>query len=669
MCGIVGEWNIQGARAETLQRMADEIRHRGPDDEGFYVDGQIGLGSRRLSIIDLSTGRQPISNEDGSVWIVLNGEIYNYPALRKLLAERGHHFSTHTDTEVIVHLYEEYGPDAVKKLRGMFAFALWDTKQRRLLIARDPLGQKPLYYLHRPGRFVFASEIKAILTAGDVVPRLNAEAMHNFISLRCIPGPETLFEGIEKLPAGSYLTLQDGRLDITEYWSLQYNPKLKDSPEQITEQLRQKLLETVVCHMLSDVPLGAFLSGGLDSTLIASMMATLSDRPISTFSIGVREQDFNELPFARMVADRYRTDHHEYIVDPNVVGALPRMIWHMEEPVDPFAFGVYSVARLAAEHVKVVLGGDGGDEIFAGYDRYLGNQLVDMYCLLPKPIRQRVVEPLIDRLPDNFSYNNRVQKLRWMAAMSDSTAGERYAQSASFLRFGQAHKQALYTDALWRKLGGYDSTIELVKFFDADNATHPVDKMLYTDVKTRLADHLLMIGDRMTMAHSLEGRSPYVDQEVVAFVASIPAELKLNGRTLKYIQRRIARDYLPEPLLKRRKQGFGFPLAYWFRSDLREPAARIFRQSQLAAEGYFRPQALLDLLDEHASGRIDHNYRLWLLFNLELWYRQFIGKQSIEEVEELVNRSMQPAARGATSGASNGHAEPAGAGIREVKVR
>jgi asparagine synthase (glutamine-hydrolysing) len=635
-------WSTRGVDGKVLRAMAGQISHRGPDDEGFYQNREIGLGSRRLSIIDLSTGHQPIANEDETIWIVFNGEIYNYPELRERLVGQGHQFKTHTDTEVIVHLYEQYGLDSVRHLRGMFAFALWDERQQRLFMARDPLGQKPLYYYQGPGKFVFGSEIKALLADAGVMPRLNARAMHNVISLRYIPGDDTMFEGINKLPAGHYLTLQNERLNVVRYWDLSYTPKIQGSEDEIVEQLHKLLQDTISCHMLSDVPLGAFLSGGLDSSLVTALMSTLSPRPIATFSIGVREQDFNELPFARMVAERYKTEHHEHIVEPNVVVTLPEMIHFMEEPVDPFAFGVYSVAKLASQYVKVVLGGDGGDEIFAGYDRYLGNQLVDLYCMVPAPLRHRVIKPLIDHLPDNYSYNNRVQKLRWMAAMSDSSAGERYALSASFLRFSHAHKQTLYTEQLWRKLGGYQSTVNLVEFFDAGNATHPIDKMLYTDVKTRLADHLLMITDRMTMAHSLEGRSPYVDQRVVEFVAAIPTELKLRGRKLKYIQRCIAQNYLPEPLMRRRKQGFGFPLAYWFRNELHDVTADIFRHSELAEAGLFRTGAMLDLLEEHASGQVDHNYRLWLLLNLELWHRQFISGQSVEEVREFVNRPIHP---------------------------
>jgi asparagine synthase (glutamine-hydrolysing) len=667
MCGIFGMWSEHEVKRGLLDAMASALRHRGPDDYGTYLKPGIGLGNARLSIIDLASGRQPIANEDGTIWVVFNGEIYNYPELRRNLAGRGHQFKTRSDTEVLVHLYEEHGSDFVGKLRGMFAFAIWDETKRRLLLARDHLGQKPLYYRHGHGEFAFASEIKALFEDRRVTPHLNEAAMHQLMSLRYLPGSETLFKGICKLPAGQMLILTDGAISTRPYWDLCYEPKLPGSEADLVAELRQRLLVAVECHLLSDVPVGAFLSGGIDSSLLAAMMCTVSGEPTRTFSVGVRAASFNELPYARLVADRYQTHHHELLVEENLVSALPEMIWHMEEPVDPFAFGVYTVAALASRHVKVVLGGDGGDELFAGYDRYLGNQLVDLYCLLPRGIRRRVIEPLLLRLPDNYSYNNRVQKLRWLMAMSHSSAGERYAQSASFLRFGQAHKQALYTGQLWRQLGDTDTAGDLLSFFEASNASDPIDRMLYADTKTRLPDHLLMIADRMTMAHSLEARSPYVDYQVAEFVAALPARLKLRGRTLKYIQRQVAREFLPEALIHRPKQGFSFPLAYWFKEKLRPLAELTFRDSRLAAEGYFQQPAMLALLDEHVNGGVDHNYRLWLLLNLELWYRMFVDQQPQHEIqarlEDHVGAATQaglsPASKSAVSLAAQGTTRPA----------
>jgi len=643
MCGICGVWQTQPVDRSTLESMTGVMRHRGPDDEGYYLNKGVGLGSVRLSIIDLNTGKQPIANEDETVWIVFNGEIYNYPELRRELSARGHRFRTCSDTEVIVHLYEQYGTDCVKRLRGMFAFALWDDRAQRLLLARDPLGQKPVYYLDGGDRFVFASEIKALLEDPRVSPALDVHAMHDYISVRCVPGDRTLFAGIRKLEAGEYLTVENHHVSVERYWDLRYLPKLEGRERDLVAELRTRLLETVQCHMLSDVPLGAFLSGGIDSSLVTAMMSTLSPQPISTFSIGVQEADFNELPYARLVAEQYRTAHHEAIVDPHLVADLPEMLWHIEEPVDPFAFGVYAVSKLARGHVKVVIGGDGGDEMFAGYDRYVGNQLVDWYCLIPAPLRRGLIEPAIGLLPDSFSYNNRVQKLRWMLAMSRNADGQRYADSCMFLRFTHPHKEALYSESLWRELGPYDSSSHLLRHFNADNASDMIDRMLYTDVKTRLPDHLLMVGDRMTMAHSIEGRSPFVDQELVEFVARLPTSYKIHGRRLKYIQREVAREFLPETLVTRPKRGFGFPLAYWFRHELRGLMTSIVQDSSLVAAGYFRREAMQALLAEHLSGHVDHNYRLWLLLNLELWQRTFVERQSREDLRAFLKAGVSAA--------------------------
>ena len=466
-------------------------------------------------------------------------------------------------------------------------------------------------------------------------------AVHDLLSLRCISESLTLFEGIHKLSAAHTLTLEDGRPAIEGYWDVTYGPKWDAGEEFLVSQLRDLLEETVHAHLVSDVPVGAFLSGGIDSSLIVALMARLSDQRVKTFAIGVQEASFNELPYARILADHYHTEHYETRVGPDLIATLPEMIFYMEEPVDPFAFGVYSAARLAAQHVKVVLGGDGGDEIFAGYDRYLGNQLVDLYCRLPVALRKHAVEPLIERLPDSYRYNNRVQKLRWLAAMSRHRGGRRYADSACYLRFNHQRKQSLYTESLWQQLSHRDSGEYLIQFFESDRATSPIDRMLYTDVKTRLADHLLMVGDRMTMAHRIEGRSPLVDRRVVEFVARIPDHLKVRGRRLKHIQRRVAEGLIPPSLIRRKKQGFSFPLAAWFKQDLRDTFADLLLEGNLVAAGYFRRQGIADLLTEHVSGRVDHNYRLWLLLNFELWHRMFIQQEPQDLVEDRLRDQLQ----------------------------
>jgi len=636
MCGICGLLSSGSVNHDSLKKMADELCHRGPDDEGFYVDGGVGLANRRLSIIDLEAGSQPICNEDESVWITYNGEIYNYIELRKDLIKQGHRFKTRTDTEVIVHLYEEYGTECVNRLRGMFAFAIWDKTKKSLFLARDPLGQKQLYYTNSPGLFTFASEIKSILVNQHIRPKLNVNAMDKLISIRCVPGQETLFEGIYKIPAGHIMTVGKDGLKLSCYWDLKYSPKLDCNENEVVSLLKDLLFDTVSSHMNSDVPIGCFLSGGIDSSLITAIMCSISEKPVKTFSIGVSNDDFSELPFAKMVSDRYSTDHHELVVEPEYISELPQMIRHMEEPIDPFAYGVNFVSRLASEHVKVVLGGDGGDEIFAGYDRYYGNVVADLYCLLPGFLRKNLIKPLIYALQDSYGYNNYIQKFRWLDSMSDYSGAERYAQSMCFLRFSHIHKRALYTDKVFGELSNFDPSAGLLDFFNATNAKHPVDKMLYTDYKSRLSEHALPVLDKMTMANSIEGRSPYVDQRVAEFAASIPANLKLKRSHLKYIQRQVAKEFLPQTIIKRSKIGFGFPLAHWFKNKLYNLTLNMFNNSNLVEEGYFKKEEMNNILDEHRRGKIDHNYRIWMLLNLEIWHRMFIEGKSVDNLKENI---------------------------------
>jgi asparagine synthase (glutamine-hydrolysing) len=617
------------------------LSHRGPDDEGYYFDGPIGLGHRRLSIIDLERGRQPLSNEDGTVWIVFNGEIYNFPELRRALEAAGHRFRTSSDTEVIVHLYEQYGTDCVTRLRGMFAFGIWDQPQQRLFLARDHVGQKPLFFYQRDGVFAFASEIKALLRSGHISPELDPAAMNHLISLRYTPGTRTLFRGIHKLPAGHWMLIENGQPRVHRYWRLDYTKKLASSEEEVVAGLKALLLETVESHLISDVPVGAFLSGGIDSSTVASMMAAASPHRIRTFSIGVQQADFNELPYARLVADKYDTEHHERIADEHLLTLLPKLIWHMDELSDPFAFGVFLVAQLAKAQVKVVLGGDGGDELFAGYDRYAGHRLVDFYCFLPALLRRQVLPSLIRLVPDSYTYNSATQKLRWLNDMSLTSGGRRYAESMTFLRFPHDMKERLFTASLQKDLADeFDSSPHILEHFDSPYAEDLVDKMLYTDMMTRLPEHLLRIVDHMTMAHSLEDRSPLLDHRVVEFAASIPAPMKLRGRQLKYVFKQAAKDFLPGQLLSRPKQGFSFPLAYWMKSRLGELLESLFVRSRLADEGHFRRPYMMELLEQHRSGKVDHNYRLWILLNLELWWRIYIDGAAPEELEQTMHERL-----------------------------
>ncbi|MGB5766109.1 MAG: asparagine synthase (glutamine-hydrolyzing), partial [Arenicellales bacterium] len=623
MCGIAG---IMGSnRVDAIKKMTDIMIHRGPDDSGYYHDDDISLGQRRLSIIDINHGRQPISNEDDTLQLVCNGEIYNSPQLRETLIAKGHRFKTATDVEVILHLYEEYGDDCVKHLRGMFAFALWDSVKRRLLMARDHLGQKPLFFYQKNGGFAFASEVKSILASEIIKPEIDLEGLWHYMSLRFMPDHHSLFKGIEKLPAAHYLVLEGNLITVNRYWDVDFKDKLTASKEDITDQLDELLLDTVKGHLLSDVRVGAFLSGGIDSGTVASMMAVLGEKNLPHFSIGTKEKEFDELPYARMVSEKYGMEAHEKVIEPDLIHTIPSMIYHMDEPADPFGFGVYLVAEEAAKHVKVVLGGDGGDENFAGYDRYAGQRLVDYYCLLPKWFRQGIVKKISDRIPESFGYKSLAQKAAWVNEMSLFSGGERYAQSLGVLRFTHESKRKLFTESAIQSLGDPSSGEKILQFFNADNADNVVDKMLYTDLMTRIPDHLLTIGDRMTMAHSLESRAPLIDYKVVEFAASIPANLKLNNRALKgnhlkYILREVASRYLPRELITLKKQGFRFPLGIWFRTDLKDFLRRLFDQSRFVELGLFEKSYIDNLLDEHISGKVDHNYRIWVLLNLEYWY-------------------------------------------------
>ena len=536
MCGIAGI--LTSEHQDVIQPMTSAMSHRGPDDEGFFHDAYIAFGQRRLSIIDLAGGRQPIANEDETLQLICNGEIYNSPTLRKELEDRGHRFRTHTDVEVILHLYEEYGRGCISRLRGMFAFALWDSHRHKLLLARDHMGQKPLFFCRTGDALLFASEVKAILASGLIRPEMDLDALWHYISLRFVPDRYTLFKGIEKLPAATSMLWQDGRIDFERYWCPDFTNKLPGSEEEVTDQLDELLRETVSMHLLSDVQVGAFLSGGIDSSLIAALTANFSADPVPAFSIGVTDQRFNELPYARQVVKKYGMQGLERIVDPDLVQILPRMIWHLDEPSDPFGFGVYLVSQLASEHVKVVLGGDGGDESFAGYDRFAGQRLVDYYCALPEWFRRKVMARGIDLIPESFGYKSLAQKAAWMNDMSFYTSGERYAQSMSFLRFTAEAKTRLFRPEALRKLTDRDSIAKILCHFNANNVNELVDRMLYTDLMTRMPDHLLPIVDRMSMAHSLENRSPLVDYKVVEFAASIPTAMKLKGRHLKHILRK-----------------------------------------------------------------------------------------------------------------------------------
>jgi asparagine synthase (glutamine-hydrolysing) len=643
MCGIVGIVPRTPGDPDRLERsvrsMAASIVHRGPDDEGFFVTPHVALGVRRLSIIDVKGGHQPMARPDGSRVIVFNGEIYNFRELAAELEREGRSFRTSSDTEVVLQALDAWGHEGIRRLEGMFALAVWDEKERKLTLARDWLGQKSIYYAETALGFIFASEIKALL-ALDLLPReVDFEALSHYMSLRFLPGRSTLFVGISKVPAAHRVEVGGTERTFHRYWTPTYEPKLQGSEGEVLEGLDEVMRRVLPGHLISEVPLGAFLSGGIDSSLVVAYASLVSGEPVRTFSIGVDDASQSELPWARKVAQRYRTSHYEKVVAPDLARLAPEMTAALEEPVDPFAAGVYIVSQVTSEQVTVALGGDGGDELFAGYDRYVGQQLAQTFSGLPAPLRRRVLRPLFRMVPESFGYKSLATKLRWLDEMAEKGGVARYAESAAFLRFPHALKAELFSERLWSGLEKKASETLLDGAFQDGCAEAFVDKMLHADFTTRLADHQLPIVDRMSMAHSLEVRNPFLDHRVAEYAMRIPAGWKMKGRRIKYITRKLGERYLPRDLLYRKKQGFGFPLALWIRGDLRNLMRSTIQQSHLAAEGIFRREEMHRLLEEHLGGRIDHNFRLWMIFNLELWFRHHMEKEPVPLLREWVDRA------------------------------
>ncbi len=629
MCGICGIFNFNNKEPidkELIQRMTSVLKHRGPDDEGMYLSKvqspkskvNIGLGVRRLSIIDLETGHQPIHNEDESIWTVLNGEIYNFKNLREDLEKKGHRFYTKSDTEVIVHLYEDYGTDCVGYLRGMFAFAIWDDRKKELFLVRDRMGQKPLVYTLFNNSLIFASEIKSILINPEVEKEVNLEALHHYLTYQYIPAPLTMFSGIKKLPPASTLICSaDGEIKIERYWKLNYKNKLELSEPEYCERILELLRETVQLRLISDVPLGAFLSGGIDSSAIVGIMSQLMNKPVKTFSIGFEEEDFSEINYARTVAEYFKTDHHEFIVKPKAIEILPKLIWHYNEPfADSSALATYYLARETRKHVTVALNGDGGDENFAGYDRYRANILASYFDRIPQPLK-RVAVGVAEKFP--------VRKAKKFFQAINEPPERRNIRWQCV--FGNERKDKLYSEEMKERLSYLDTYDYMINVFREAKADDFLDKILYTDINTYLPEDLLVKMDIATMANSLETRSPFLDHELIEFVARIPSNLKLKGLTSKYILKKALKDLLPKEILKRGKMGFGIPIGKWFRKELRNYLKEILLDAKSLKREYFKKGRIEELLTEHTSGRVDHGYRLWALLNLELWHQTFMDKK------------------------------------------
>jgi asparagine synthase (glutamine-hydrolysing) len=633
MCGIAGILGTDRhpADASVLARMCQALFHRGPDDDGYYHHGPVGLGQRRLSIIDLATGHQPLGNEDGTVWVTFNGEIYNFQELRPELERRGHRFATHSDTEAIVHAYEEFGPECVRRFRGMFAFAVWDGRRRSLFLARDRVGKKPLFYATAGGQFAFASELQGLLPHPDVRRDLDPQALDDYLTYGYVPAPRTIFRGVFKLPPAHHLTVrlgEDGAVltpDPECYWRLEYGPKAELDEEAAAEGLLEVLTEAVRLRLIADVPLGALLSGGIDSGVVVALMSRLAGKQVRTFSIGFDETEFNELPYAREVARRYGTEHHEFVVRPKALEVLPTLIRHYGEPyADSSAVPSYYVAQMTRQHVKVALNGDGGDECFAGYERYLGSRVADRYRRLPRVLRQGVVEPLSALIPGGLPRRHRLSQLKRFLEVAGQPFPVRYLRWVGYLTPGQ--KEELYTPEFRDLLEGYDGRKWLLGEFDQvqKGGPDPLDAVLALDVRSYLPYDLLVKMDIATMANSLEARSPFLDHKVMEFAARLPGRFKIRGATLKYLLRKVARDLLPPRVLQRRKMGFGVPVGQWMRDEFRPMLEDVLLGPQARTRRYFHEAPLRRMVAAHVEGRQEHAFRLWALLWLELWHREFL---------------------------------------------
>jgi asparagine synthase (glutamine-hydrolysing) len=627
MCGIAGMMGTEpGCVAEeaTLRRMCDAIAHRGPDDQGYYINGPVGLGMRRLSIIDLSTGHQPIANEDGSIWIVFNGEIYNFCELRQQLRTRGHRFRTHTDTEVIVHLYEDLGHDCVLKLRGMFAFAIYDFRNHSLLLARDRLGKKPLHYAVSGDWLVFGSEIKSLLEAAPGLSEINREGVLSYFYFGYIPDPQSAFRSIHKLPPGHFLEYRNQRLDVKRYWDVPaYGTHESISEEECLEELERRLAEAVRIRLISDVPLGALLSGGVDSSVIVALMAQASSRPVKTFTIGFEHGDFNEAQHARAVTKIFQTEHQELVLKPDVVGTLEKLTPALEEPfADSSILPTYYVSRLARRYVTVALSGDGGDELFAGYDRYTRLLRRNQLNQLPQWAGRFYRGKLYPRLPTGL-YGRRFLfnlTLPWR---------DRYLDSVNhFPVWGR--ERALFSPDFLAWADSVPSPLELFRrYFDEAPANDLVSRLLYLDTKTYLPFDILTKVDRMSMATSLEVRVPMLDHVFLEWVTGLPTFLKLRNLSGKYILKKLAeRLGVPTPVLDRPKQGFALPLVHWMREELKGDLVEILLERRTLERGYYRKSSLEKLVKEHSTGRRDRSHEIWLLLMLELWHRNFLERRS-----------------------------------------
>jgi asparagine synthase (glutamine-hydrolysing) len=638
MCGINGialsSRSGLSLDRKVVERMRDVIAHRGPDDVGIFIDGNVGLGHRRLSIVDVASGHQPMTNEDSSLQITYNGEIYNHADYRDELESRGHVYRTHCDTETILHLYEDHGDHCVDYLRGMFAFAIWDANKRELFIARDRLGVKPLYYVHTDdGSLYFGSEIKTLFEAGAIQPEINFRALPDYLANHATSGEETLYRGVKRLLPGHTLLWRDGELRIKEYWDVNFS-KTEDNGRTDKDYIAEwyELFRTSVrLRLMADVPLGMFLSGGIDSSAIAAVMSGMVDEPIRTFSVAFAEREANELAYARIVAEAYKTDHHEVVVSPEeFFNALPRLVWHEDEPLaHPSSVALYFVSLLASRHVKVVLTGEGSDELLAGYGRYrktiLNLSLGKFYHSVTPSVLRDAVHGGVKGLPTS---RMRQKLLRSFLGVTPEIESIYFDNFAVFPLAMQSH---LLTSAAREQIGPLDPYAGVREVLDRTDANSLLDRLLYADIKTYLHE-LLMKQDQMSMATSVESRVPFLDHKLVEFTCSLPEKLKLRGGTTKYILREAMKGVLPEAILSRSKMGFPVPIGAWFRGAYRSVIDEYVLSERAMSRGIFNADFVCDLVQRHQSGAENHDERLWALVNFEIWQRQFFDGESQADV-------------------------------------
>lgn len=610
--------------------MCGALSHRGPDDEGHYYGSGVMLGMRRLKVIDLNGGNQPIFNEKRDVAVVYNGEIYNYQENREYLEGKGHRFYTHSDTETIVHLYEEFGDKCVERLRGMFAFALWDVSRERLILARDRVGIKPLYYYFNDGVLLFASELKALLEYPEIGREINFNALHDYLTYMCVPAPDTIFQGIHKLEPGHMLICEDGRITIRKYWDLCADSigqdlflEEVDGEESIKAKLLTLMKEAIEMHLISDVPLGIFLSGGLDSSTIVAMTSEIFDKPVKTFSVGFEDDYYNELDNARLVAERFGTDHHEYIVGPASIKDIEEILSFFDEPfADSSALPTYYVSKYTKQKVTVALSGDGGDELFGGYGNYKADKIGALCRKVPSFLRDVLIPLVLNPLPDAFdalSKKARIKKILELARMKPEEG------HIFWLRcFSEDAKRELYTSDHLRGFPGRDSMERYTRFFDDSNDTDFINRCIYVDIKTVLPDDYLTKVDRMSMANSLEVRVPFLDHKLLEFAMSISSRYKLRGLTTKYLLKKIMKDKLPEKIIKGIKKGFSMPLARWFREDFSTLINEFLSEETVRRRKYFNYPLIRRLCDEHFTGKKDNSKELWALICFEIWHRRYV---------------------------------------------